>query len=145
MEIRETTAADLEDILTIERDAFGDDEVAELVRNLLADPSARPLISLIACEQGRAVGNILFTTARLAGAEEKFNVSILAPLAVFPQWQKQGVGGQLVREGLAAPYPIEEKNADAWMVQALSAERLGTVSGKIVCAEAMDKPEYWRE
>ena len=48
-------------------------------------------------------------------------------------------------QGLDAPYPIEDKNADAWMVQELKTDTLGRVHGKLKCAEAMDREEYWRE
>ena len=48
--------------------------------------------------------------------------------------------------GFEAPYPIPEKHAGAWMVKALvvgSIESAG--NGRVLCAAAMDKPEYWRE
>ena len=47
MYIRETKDADLNEILFIEREAFNSNEVAELVRDLLEDPSAKPLLSLM--------------------------------------------------------------------------------------------------
>jgi putative acetyltransferase len=31
------------------------------------------------------------------------------------------------------------------MVQALKSGVIGTYSGVVVCAEALDRPEYWRE
>lgn len=100
MEIRETTAKDLEDILNVERLAFGYEKEAELVSDLLNDPSAKPILSLLAFEDGKAVGHILFTRAELINTSDKVNVSILAPLAVLPDYQKQGVGGKLIRKGL---------------------------------------------
>lgn len=47
--------------------------------------------------------------------------------------------------GFEAPYPIPAKHADAWMVQSLSQDVIGSVSGKVVCANTLNKPEYWRE
>ena len=47
--------------------------------------------------------------------------------------------------GFSAPYPIPPENAAAWMVQALRPGLLGAVPGRVVCADALDKPEYWRE
>ena len=47
--------------------------------------------------------------------------------------------------GLEAPYPIPEEHKDAWMVQALRPGLLGSLHGKVVCADALDKPEHWRE
>lgn len=46
---------------------------------------------------------------------------------------------------LKAPYPIPEKYADAWMVQALNGTELGHVQGTVVCADALNQPEHWRE
>lgn len=47
--------------------------------------------------------------------------------------------------GLEAPYPILEKNAGAWMVRALRPGVLGTVRGRVLCADALNKPEHWHE
>ena len=98
--IVEAAASDLQYVLEVERLAFGGDDEAELVRDLLGDPTARPLLSLLAWEDDRPVGHILFTAARLQGAPGDVPVSILAPLAVIPDAQRQGVGGALVEEGV---------------------------------------------
>lgn len=51
------------------------------------------------------------------------------------------------RLGIDAPYPIpdEYECAPAWMVQELRPGILGKVKGRLICADALDKPEYWRE
>ena len=56
-------------------------------------------------------------------------------------------GTMLQAEGALfdAPYEIPSQNADAWMVQELRAGMLGRVSGKVRCADMLDKPEHWRE
>ncbi len=106
--IHESNSADLESLLAVERAAFGSEEEAELVRNLLNDPSAEPRLSLLALQKQQAVGHILFTRGYL-NPEIDLKVSILAPLAVIPEYQKQGVGGSLIREGLAT---LEEDGVD---------------------------------
>lgn len=178
MDIRETTASDLDDVLSVERAAFGRDGVVRLAQDLLVDPSAEPVVSLLAIQDDRAVGHILFTAARLADEHDAVSVAILAPLAVVPDAQKQGVGGKLIGRGLQmlsesgvdlvfvlghpeyyprhgfepagrlgfeAPYPIPEEHAGAWMVQALRPGVIGSVSGKVCCSDALDRPEHWRE
>jgi len=100
LHIRETSDSDLEDILFVERMAFGYDKEAELVRELLQDPSAKPILSLLAFEDGKAVGHIFFTTAHLEKIQDTVSVVILAPLAVVPDTQRQGVGGKLIERGL---------------------------------------------
>ena len=47
--------------------------------------------------------------------------------------------------GFEATYPIPEKVADAWMVQELQPGIIGKIKGKVLCAKALDAPEYWRE
>lgn len=100
MQIREATDADLEDVLCVEREAFGYEKEARLVQDLLGDPSARPLASFLAIDGDRAVGHILFTSARLEGDTKNARIFLLAPLAVIPGFQKQGVGGRLIEHGL---------------------------------------------
>ncbi len=99
MYIRETIAADLNDILYVEKAAFTRDIEANLTKELLTDLSAKPLISLIAYIDEQPVGHILFTNAYLTNHPE-VSVSFLAPLAVIPKYQKQGIGGKLIQRGL---------------------------------------------
>lgn len=47
--------------------------------------------------------------------------------------------------GFDAPYPIAPENSDAWMVRELQPGIIGHIRGKVVCAEALNKPKYWRE
>ena len=99
MEIRYAQSSELDLALAVQRAAFGGEEEAYLVKALWDDPSARPCLSLLAFEGARAVGHILFTRAAITGAPE-LSASILAPLAVVPETQRQGIGGELVRQGL---------------------------------------------
>jgi putative acetyltransferase len=178
MQIREALESDLDDVLNVERLAFGHDKESCLVGDLLDDPSANPILSLLAFEGDQAVGHVLFTAARLAETGNSTPTAILAPLAVVPDAQKQGVGAKLIERGLQllsesgvglvfvlghpeyyprhgfepagrlgfeAPYPIPDEHANAWMVQALRPGVIGIVSGKVVCADALMKPEHWRE
>jgi predicted N-acetyltransferase YhbS len=83
--------------------AFGQrqgQEIVELVHDLMDDETARPLLSLVAETDGKLVGHILFTTARLQPEDQEASVRILAPLAVSSDAQGEGVGGALIREGL---------------------------------------------
>ena len=100
MHLRETSAEDLPAILEIHSAAFGQAEEAELTRDLLADPTAQPLLSLIAEEDGRPLGHVLFTGARLTAPDSDVPASILAPLAVVPAAQRRGVGAALIKAGL---------------------------------------------
>lgn len=103
LKIRESTTSDLSDVLQVEKRAFGDDEgpeIVDLVKGLLSDPSAMPLLSLLAEDEKRAVGHILFTNARITDTDHSVSTVILAPLAVVPEAQSRGIGGRLIKEGL---------------------------------------------
>lgn len=99
MYIRETTEADLNDILYVEKSAFIRDAEVELTRDLLVDPTAEPRVSLLAFVENQAAGHILFTNGHLTNYPQ-VKVSFLAPLAVIPKYQKQGIGGALINKGL---------------------------------------------
>ena len=79
MHVGETGDADLNDTLLVEREAFSSSKEAELTRDLLADPTAKPLLSLMAFVEGEPAGHILFTAARLLGGSREVAVSFLAP------------------------------------------------------------------
>ncbi|MFZ1415005.1 MAG: N-acetyltransferase [Defluviicoccus sp.] len=176
MRIVEASASDRADVLAVERAAFGGEVEAGLVADLLEDPTARPLLSLLTRVNDRPVGHILFTAVRLEGAAVELRLAILAPLAVVPDAQRSGVGGRLIergirllgeagvalvfvlghpgyyprhgfepagRHGLAPPYPVSPEGA--WMVRAITPNVLGRAQGRVVCANALDRPEYWRE
>ncbi|WP_299394111.1 GNAT family N-acetyltransferase [Pelagibius sp.] len=188
MLIRETAESDLPAILRVHRLAFGQEEEAGLTEAILRDPSAQPVVSLLAMVDGEPAGHILFSRARLFGPEPSDPRSaspeagpaaaILAPLAVVPALQGQGIGGALIRRGLedlsragtalvfvlgypayyqrhgfttagrlgfAAPYPIAERNAEAWMVQMLGDDSPGKGDWRVTCADTLNKPEYWVE
>lgn len=176
MHIRVTDETDLEAILAVERAAFGGEDVAALTRDLLHDPSAEPILSLLALEGDKPVGHVLFTRARVGDAVTP--TAILAPLAVVPKAQRRGVGSALVANGLAmlkrsgvelvlvlghpeyyprhgfapaarfgyrAPYPIPDKDADAWMAMTLADGAPAVPPGQVVCATSLMRPEHWRE
>jgi putative acetyltransferase len=62
--------------------------------------NARPYISLIAARDGEVGGHIFFSPVSIESEEESFAAMALAPMAVLPEYQNQGIGSKLVREGL---------------------------------------------
>lgn len=56
IQIRETNTDDFDSIMTVEKQAFGYDKEAQLVADLLADKTAKPMVSLLAFYKGEAVG-----------------------------------------------------------------------------------------
>lgn len=98
--IRETNTNDFDNIMTVEKQAFGYDKEAKLVAELLADKSAEPIVSLLAFHKDEVVGHILFTRAYFENQEVQPMMHILAPLAVKPEYQRQGIGGMLIQAGI---------------------------------------------
>ena len=96
MLIREAKSQNLPALLEVHRLAFGQAEESLLVESLLADPSAQPLLSLVATQEGKVVGHALCTKLRLLGPKQPPTASILAPLAVSPGAQRSGVGRGLI-------------------------------------------------
>lgn len=103
MDIRKSAETDRVAIEAIHTTAFGEEkgpEIAALVNGLFNDKTATPLLSLVAVEKDRLVGHILYTKAVLKGADAPLSIRLLAPLAVLPEVQAQGVGRELIQEGL---------------------------------------------
>lgn len=100
IKIRETDCNDFEDIMDVEEKAFGSVKEAKLTADLLNDNSAKPMLSLLAFHEQKAIGHILFTRAFINKKNQEPMAHILAPLAVIPEYQKKGIGGMLTKEGL---------------------------------------------
>ena len=97
--IRKTNTDDLNTIQVIEEAAFEHDAEANLVAELLSDKTAEPLLSLLAFENDKPIGHILFTRVYFEENEEEPLMHILAPVAVLPAYQKKGVGSLLITRG----------------------------------------------
>lgn len=76
--------------------AFGEPLEADLVDTLRP---ASEFLSLVAITDGRVVGHILFTPIAMDPPVER-RIAGLAPMAVRPEQQRTGIGGQLIRAGL---------------------------------------------
>lgn len=103
LKVRKAFKSDRQEISDIVIAAFGDvqgQEVSDLITDLLADSSARPLVSLVATIDDTIVGYILFTNAHIKHFERNVSSAILAPLSVHPEFQNLGIGGRLIKEGL---------------------------------------------
>lgn len=113
MIIREETPQDYKAVYQLIKDAFetadfADGNEQEIVENLRQSEAFIPQLSLVAEVDGKQVGHILFTKGHV-GKEE---VLVLAPLAILPTYQRQGIGGRLITEShriakeLGYPYSI---------------------------------------
>ncbi len=78
--------------------AFGRSNEADLVEALR--DSARSYVSMVAVMDEDVVGHIFFSPVSIVSDGSIFTALGLAPMAVLPECQRQGIGSRLVREGL---------------------------------------------
>jgi putative acetyltransferase len=96
--IRREDPRDIPAIRSINEDAFGRPDEAGLIERLRAEGVV--LGSLIAEMQNRAVGHILFSRMWIDTTAGAVPAVALAPMAVLAEYQRQGIGQQLVHHGL---------------------------------------------
>jgi putative acetyltransferase len=97
--IRPELPDDAAAIHQLHKGAFAGDAEAQLVNALRA--AGRLYLSLVADQDEEIVGHVAFSPVRLEGAAAVTGGVGLAPLAVAAAVRRQGIGAQLVREGLA--------------------------------------------
>lgn len=91
--IREEAAKDQDGIRQMYRLAFGGTAVAKLADDLRKTRDA--IISLVALKEEQVIGHIMLSRLKTPA-----NALTLAPLAVHPDFQRQGIGAALIRKGL---------------------------------------------
>jgi putative acetyltransferase len=96
--IRPETDDDRHEISRIVGAAFGSDVEPALVERIRATDGYVPELALVAERDGRVVGHVMVSGASLRSADGVHPIVMLAPLAVDPTCQGDGVGGALVRE-----------------------------------------------
>lgn len=99
MEIRAETPEDFAAVRAVNMAAFARDSEADLVDRLR---QAAPTLSFVAVQAGQVVGHLLFSSVTVAGEGRRCPAMLgLAPLAVLPAHQRQGIGSAIVAHGLA--------------------------------------------
>ncbi len=98
MNVRPEVATDHEAIGHVNRLAFGQDDEARLVDALRDGGYLR--LSLVAEQGEQVVGHILFSELPIITQASTIPALALAPLAVLPDFQKQGIGSARCAKGL---------------------------------------------
>lgn len=97
--IRAERPEDAGGIAAVVEAAFGSPAEAQLVEAIRASPEYVPDLALVAELDGRIVGHVMVSGARLVaddGTERP--IVMLSPLAVEPERQRTGIGSALVHE-----------------------------------------------
>ena len=97
MPTRDVTASDYAAIRAVLTHAFPANEEADLVEQLRADGDV--LVELVAASDAAIQGHILYSPLAIERDHEAIRAAALAPAAVLPAFQGQGIGGELIRAG----------------------------------------------
>ncbi|MCK4514488.1 MAG: N-acetyltransferase, partial [Spirochaetaceae bacterium] len=96
MTVRAEEEADWAAVYAVNTSAFETPAEAQLVDALREQ--AQPVVSLVAEDNGKVVGHIMFSPVSLSGYPA-LRVMGLAPMAVAPDYQRKGVGSALIGAG----------------------------------------------
>ncbi|MFK3961040.1 GNAT family N-acetyltransferase [Guptibacillus hwajinpoensis] len=166
IEVREEMLQDHEDISTILQKAFGGEDEVKLVSKIRKSAHFVPELSLVALHNRRGpVGYILFSEITISTEKENLTSLALAPVAVVPELQGEGIGSMLIKDGMMRATslgyrhvvvlghqdyyprfgfaPASEQNisgpfdaGDAFMVKELKKDALKDVSGEVIYPNA---------
>ena len=102
MDIRLAQETDLDSILKVIETAFSDEEnkvIMNLVQELSREVTSPSIKSLVAEVDNQVIGYVSYSPIFLK-SDSSISGYILAPLAVSPEHQKQGVGSNLIKSGI---------------------------------------------
>lgn len=172
MHIRKSTLSDSQLIKQLHLEAFDSNEredVSRLALELISESES--VQSLVAIEGDEIIGHVVFSPMRITPSNDVL-AYILAPLAVAPAKQKQGVGSKLIQSGLdtltaigidavfvlgdpnyysrsgfnirhSVKTPYQLAYPEAWLALELKAGSLQGVSGTADCLSALMFPKLW--
>jgi putative acetyltransferase len=98
LSIRRQAPGDESAVFNVVHQAFDKPDEAEAVDKIVARQGED--LALVAVLKGRIVGHILFSPMSVENYHGEAKITGLAPLAVHPDFQNQGIGKRLVEEGL---------------------------------------------
>jgi putative acetyltransferase len=98
IKIREEKTEDYDAVQVINDRAFGAPEEGRIV-GILRE-ACEETLSLVAVSDDEIVGHIFFSPVTIDHEDTQLTGMGLAPMAVLPEHQNQGIGSRLVKEGL---------------------------------------------
>lgn len=102
MIIRPERNEDNSQIYDVNLQAFNNTSEPEVVNRLRESQWYIRELSLVAEEQGVIIGHILFSKIGVRREDHSLaTILTLGPVAVLPDYQRKGIGSQLIKQGLA--------------------------------------------
>jgi predicted N-acetyltransferase YhbS len=98
--IRHEKSSDYPGIKKVNDLAFGQSNEGILIEKLRENSSFIKELSLIAELDGKIIGHILFFPIWIREGQNEYQSLALAPMSVIPEYQKKGIGSQLIFKGL---------------------------------------------
>jgi len=98
--IRQEQPEDIAAIHNINETAFGQPAEAGIVDSIRS--ACQDTVSIVAVDDDHVVGHIFFSPVTVSGENSNLHGMGLAPMAVLPERQNQGIGSMLVKAGIEA-------------------------------------------
>jgi putative acetyltransferase len=98
MELRPESERDYAAVAEVTAAAFGKQDEARLVEAIRRSEEFVPELTLVAEDDGRIVGHVMYSYSALEGSTT--GLLQLSPLSVTPDRQGEGIGAALTRESL---------------------------------------------
>lgn len=80
---------------------YSDGTEHQIVHRLRKSAAFIPELSLVAERDNQMIGHILLTKIQIKNEQQSVEGLSLAPVSVHPDWQRQGIGGQLIKRAHA--------------------------------------------
>lgn len=96
--VRKESPQDYGAVRRVNELAFEQPDEANLVDALRG--GAQPQLSLVAVADGQVIGHIFFSPVVIKSGNSELTAVALAPMGVLPEYQRRGIGSELVNQGL---------------------------------------------
>lgn len=101
--IRKENPEDFKAVFKLIEKAFENEQMSDhkeqfLVERLRKSNAFVPPLSMVAETEKKIVGHILLTKLKIKNEHNEFESLALAPISVLPEYQRNGIGGMLIKE-----------------------------------------------
>lgn len=97
--IRKEEEKDHKQIYEVNKLAFQQENESKLIEKIRKSENFIPELSIVAEIDNRIVGHIFFSKIKIIG-DSDYESLALAPMAVIPEFQKRGIGSELIKKGI---------------------------------------------